>query len=484
MDVKEFQERVKDNIISIAKLKPHDKILVGVSGGADSVALLVVLARLREELDMSLEAIHVEHGLRGRESLRDQDFVKMLCEKYEVNLVCKSAGQMIRENISSHLSLEEKARDARYELIQNEAREWHRRDPQGKVYIALAHHGNDNAETIIFNMIRGTGLDGMRGIPVKRGNIIRPMLSLTRRDIEIYLSDIKQHYRTDSTNLDPSYDRNNIRLNVIPVLNEINPKAIEHINNSAILLGEVAKYIRGEARDVLEDAICSDNYAGGEIDITEIMKQPDFMQREILHLWISKYILHAKDVTAKHLYDMQSLMGKQVGRRIDIPDDYQIVRSYKGLKIVKASDEALTEGHEAEEVFVSKEQIEANESITIQCQGKTYEIKRIQGSIGANVPSLNYTKWFDYDKIRDGISIRKACEGDYIQVMSQGGTQSFAKYCKNAKIPQEMRRNIPLVCDEHHILWAVGYRISEKYKITSDTRTVLEIHAMEEKINE
>ena len=279
---------------------------------------------------MTLEAIHVEHGLRGRESLRDQEFVKMLCEKYEVNLVCKSAGQMIRDNTATHLSLEEKARDARYELIQKEAKEWHKREPEGKVYIALAHHGNDNAETIIFNMIRGTGLDGMRGIPVKRGNIIRPMLSVTRRDIEKYLSDINQHYRTDSTNMDPSYDRNNIRLNVIPVLNEINPKAVEHINNSAVLLGEVAKYIRGEARDVLEDATCSDNYAGGEIDITEIMNQPDFMQREILHLWISKYILHAKDVTAKHLYDMQSLMSKQVGRRIDIPDDYQIVRSYKG----------------------------------------------------------------------------------------------------------------------------------------------------------
>ena len=90
MDVKEFQEKVKNNIISIAKLKPHDKILVGVSGGADSVALLVVLAKLRPELDMTLEAIHVEHGLRGRESLRDQEFVKMLCEKYEVNLVCKT----------------------------------------------------------------------------------------------------------------------------------------------------------------------------------------------------------------------------------------------------------------------------------------------------------------------------------------------------------------------------------------------------------
>ena len=154
------------------------------------------------------------------------------------------------------------------------------------------------------------------------------------------------------------------------------------------------------------------------------------------------------------------------------------------MKIVKATEESGSLGADDEEIFVSKDQIDSNESITVKCQGKTYEIKKIQGSIGAKVPSLNYTKWFDYDKIRDGISIRKACEGDYIQIMSQGGTQSFAKYCKNAKIPQDKRRNIPLICDEHHILWAVGYRISEKYKITADTRTVLEIHAMEEKINE
>ncbi|MCR5145008.1 MAG: tRNA lysidine(34) synthetase TilS [Lachnospiraceae bacterium] len=484
MNTLEFQEKVKNDIQKLIKHKDGDKILVGVSGGADSVALIITLAAIKKELDVELQAIHVEHGLRGGESLRDQDYVIRLCEKLGVPLVCRSAGAMIRQNQATHLSLEEKARDARYELIRQEADKW-REVAGGRVYIALAHHGNDNVETIIFNMTRGTGIDGMRGIPKKRGNIIRPMLGMTRDDIEKYLSGLNVHYRTDSTNLDDSYDRNNIRLNVIPVLNQINPRAVEHINASAELLGEMSKYISKQAEDILAEDTYVDGLEEDEISVVEISKQPAFLQREILHLWISKYIFHAKDVSAKHLYDMAGLIDKQAGKRIDLPEDYVVTRTYKGLKIQKKSEMARTNNmEEKQETVVLKTDIERDGYLRVKHGGKSYELKIINGPFSADIPTLRYTKWLDYDKIKDSISIRNTMPGDYIQVLKEGGTQSFAKYCKNEKISQEKRQNISLVCEGNHIIWAVGYRISEKYKMDENTKRVLEIHAMEETINE
>ena len=484
MNTLEFQEKVKNDIQKLIKHKDGDKILVGVSGGADSVALIITLAAIKNELDVDLRAIHVEHGLRGSESLRDQDFVVRLCEKLGVPLVCRGAGAMIRQNLSAHLSLEEKARDARYELIRQEADKW-REAEGGRVYIALAHHGNDNVETIIFNMTRGTGIDGMRGIPKKRGNIIRPMLSMTRGDIEKYLSDLNVHYRTDSTNLDDSYDRNNIRLNVIPVLNQINPRAVEHINASAELLGEMSKYISKQAKDILAEDTYVDGLDEDEIAVVEISKQPPFLQREILHLWISKYIFHAKDVSAKNLYDLSGLINKQVGKRIDLPEGYVVTRTYNGLKIQKKSEMSGGNKHlENNEIIILKEDIDQDGYLRIKHGKKSYELKIIEGPFSADIPTLRYTKWLDYDKIKDSISIRNALPGDYIQVLKDGGTQSFAKYCKNEKISQEKRQSVPLVCEGAHIIWAVGYRISEKYKMDENTKRVLEIHVMEETINE
>ena len=178
-------------------------MFAAVSGGADSVCLLIVLNSIKDELGFDLEAIHVEHGIRGEESVDDASFVEKLCDSMNIKLHMHSvkAKEYAEEN---SMSLEEAARELRYNIFEGY---------EGK--IAIAHNMEDNAETLIFNMIRGSGIEGLTGISIKRGKYIRPLLDCSRADIEKYLSDNNQSYRTDSTNEDSTYTRNNIRHNIM-----------------------------------------------------------------------------------------------------------------------------------------------------------------------------------------------------------------------------------------------------------------------------
>ena len=206
----EMVEKAKEYIKKYELIQPRDQVILGVSGGADSVALFRVLLSIRDELELKLFVLHVEHGIRGQESIADAEFVEALCAKYGVDFECcnvDAIGTAERDGIS----VEEAARNIRYSLFEKKAREL---ELNGPVKIAVAHNANDNVETILFQMVRGTGVKGMCGIDPRRDNIIRPLLFASRNDIEEYLVELGQDHRTDSTNFDTTYDRNKIRHNI------------------------------------------------------------------------------------------------------------------------------------------------------------------------------------------------------------------------------------------------------------------------------
>lgn len=240
--------RVKDELTALTGGNPG-KITVALSGGADSVALLHMLYTLKEELSFELCACHVNHNLRGEESDRDEAFVRDLCKKLDIPLTVKNI--RVLDYIKKHESVEKCARDIRYGFFDEVC---------GGGYIATAHTASDNCETLLINIARGTALSGVCGIPRKRGNIIRPILSLTREEIEQYCKDNSLSYVTDSTNLSDDYTRNKIRHNVIPVLKEINPSLLTSITRLTRALSMDDEYLDNVARNSLEQAVLGDMY--------------------------------------------------------------------------------------------------------------------------------------------------------------------------------------------------------------------------------
>ncbi len=441
--------------------------MLGVSGGADSVALLRFFCEIREEWNLTLSCIHVEHGLRGEESLGDAAFVEQLCQQLDVPCQVVSVGAEIEAMDDTHMSLEEKARRVRYEVLEQAA--------VGE-RIALAHHRDDNVETMLFHLARGTGLDGLRGMPMQRDNIIRPFLGVGRDDIEAYLKALSQGYRVDATNIDQRYDRNKIRHKIIPSLGEVNDRAIMHMNQAAVLVGEVADYINAQAQEILAETV-----NGQSLAVQPLRDLPDFMIREVLHLFLQKFIPGAKDISASHLQSMQELLDMQVGKEVHLPKGWRVRRSYEGIQLVQPREE------EPEvvscEVVIAKEELE-EKSLSVT-YGKCELILEVKDYVSeGRIPRNNYTKWFDYDKIKKNIHIRGRRVGDYFICDNRGSTKGLKDYFINEKIPSAIRDEIPLICDDSHVMWIVGYRISEYYKVNDTTKKILEVHMIEENKNE
>ena len=222
-------------------IEKGDVILAGVSGGADSVCMLLLLIKLQKELEFYLEAVHIEHGIRGAESREDASFVKGLCEKLNIPIQMLSV-QALAYAKEQKMSIEEAARVLRYHCYEKATEQFlqdgDEQKNSSKIKISLAHHADDNAETVLFQMLRGGGIDGLTGMKPKRElkkgiDIIRPLLPVTRKEIEYFLAEEKQDYRVDSTNEDTIYSRNKIRKLIFPMLEEINTQAVAHINQSA-----------------------------------------------------------------------------------------------------------------------------------------------------------------------------------------------------------------------------------------------------------
>ncbi len=259
--------KVRATINKYNMIVSGDKVFAAVSGGADSVCLLLVLKELSDEMRFCLEVIHVEHGIRGAESIEDAKFVEDLCKKLDVR--CHIYHIDVPSYSKEHkLSTEEAARLLRYECFDK-----HTAD--GK--IAIAHNMDDNAETIVYNMVRGTGIEGIRGIKKVRGSYIRPLIECSRQDINRYLSEREQAFRTDSTNKDTDYTRNNIRHNIIPRLTDVNPGAVAHLSKLSNLQDMAVEYINKQADKIY------DKYVTGNRVAKELLNEELIIVQTVIH---------------------------------------------------------------------------------------------------------------------------------------------------------------------------------------------------------
>lgn len=247
-----MENKITDTVLRYNMLSKGDSVIAAVSGGADSIALLHALGKLREKLGIILYACHINHNLRGEESLRDENFVRNFCATMDIPLTVFSID--VKSNVEKHESIEERARKMRYSCFEELCREKNAK-------LATAHTASDNAETVFINILRGTGTKGLSGIPPVRGNIIRPILRCTREDIEHYCEKNNLEYVTDSSNLSDDYTRNKLRHRLIPLLKEFNPSLFEAVSRMTSAVYDDNIYLEQAAAAARNECAVENGYS-------------------------------------------------------------------------------------------------------------------------------------------------------------------------------------------------------------------------------
>ena len=461
-----FERQIIEYVRENSMLRPGNAVVVGVSGGADSVALLCVLVSIRDNYPgyqgLTIKAVHINHMIRGAEADRDEKFVKSLCEKLNVEfrVYKKDIPQMAAE---MHLTEEEAGRIYRYQCFEEVAKAFVKSEVRLEddgVRIAVAHNKDDLAETVLYNLVRGSSLLGLAGIKPVRGHIIRPLLMTSRNEIEEYLKEIGQGYITDSTNLETEYARNKIRLSILPALKEINEGVSEHLVNVAMDANSLGGDIKKEVeRDYYQRINLSDDK---EINIEAMKTLSSLAQGELVLGVMEKVCGRRKDITREHLQQIISLGDMESGKCVDLPYEMVAERVYDRIVIRKKDADS-----EEERSVVGK----------IETEVFNYDDD-------ISISKKEYTKMIDYDKIKNALCLRLPQPDDYIVISSEGGRKKLSRYFTGEKVERSKRGSVPVVADGDEIVWIVGFRLSERYKVTSETKRVLRIDYVAEDIKE
>lgn len=445
-------------------IKQGDRIVAGVSGGADSVCLFYVLLELRSVFDLELYVVHVNHGLRGVEADQDQAFVKELCEANGVSFtsVYKNIAQISTEE---GLTTEEAGRKVRYE-------EFYKCFYENKCNkIAIAHNKNDNAETILFHLFRGSGIRGLTGIKSVRDEIIRPLLDITRAEIEEYLAGKEADYREDASNFTMDYARNRIRLGILPLAtNTINNKVVEHITGAGNQLAEIEAYI-DQMTQIAFKRLVRKGPKGYSFQVNEFALEDIVIKKGLIREIMSRLMKGLKDLEAVHIDLILELCEKNTGKFLHLPGGMIARRGYDTLELYVSPRDT-----EKEEKIIIGEQVLNVPGIHVLSDSNIIlSTKLIKYKKNMIIPQNGCTKWFDYDKIKNTVLIRQRKSGDFIQINNQGNTKKLKQYFIDEKIPKDTRDSLPLITDGSSIMWILGHRMSEAYKVEEGTKLILEI---------
>lgn len=438
-------------------IEKNDLIVIGVSGGPDSMCLFHLLLQLQKKTPFVIEVVHVNHMIR-EEAEQEAIFVKNVCEKYRIPYKIVTT-PVIKVAKDKKISIEEAGRIVRYEAFEEMLQE-----RKGK--IAIAHNKNDSAETVLFHLFRGTGMQGLCGILPTNGKIIRPLLCFERKEIEMYLKKNQIEFCTDLSNDEDIYTRNKIRRHILPYAEkEVCENIIPHITETAEMIQEAQDFI---IKTVAKEKI----FTTKEVEEKSILiKKKEFkklhiaIQTELIREVLFEIAEYKKDISKSHILEILSLFDKQVGKKSILPYQMQALRSYKGVLIEKQKKSNVY--FQPIELQVAEMQVSSFGKIAIEI---------IEENRMDEVIEKKYTKWFDYDKILSKcLILRTRSKGDYLTINKQGNKKSLKDYMINEKISQKERERTFVIADNSHIVWVVGYRISEAYKVTKDTKKMIKI---------
>lgn len=466
-----IQQRTEEKVFSYLErhqmISPHDHVLLGVSGGADSVCLLFLLVEYARRIPLKLSVVHVDHGIRP-DAAQDAAYVETLCRERGIPFYLSKVdvrGYAEEEKCSE----EDAGRRLRYEAFYRTAQE------TGAGRIAVAHNCNDRAETMLFHLFRGSGLKGLCGIRPVRQEIIRPLLCLEREEIEDYLTEKQIPWRTDSTNGTDEYARNRIRRHILPyVEKELAQGCVAHMARTADMLAEVEDYMGQQVRKARES--CVEELEGRfELSVDGFRELHPAVQKRLLQLLAEELSPTGKDILSVHIESILRLFSGTRGRRVNLPMEMEAVRSYAKVILGKSREC----GRFPLNIFLSGEQLAQRGGCRIDLGGgEVLEFILFSAREYEEVPRKRYTKWFDCDKIKESVCVRYRETGDYLSITDGQGKvihKSLKDYMITEKIPREERASIPLLAEGSHVLWMVGGRISEYYKVDRNTKRILQV---------
>ncbi|MBQ4424447.1 MAG: tRNA lysidine(34) synthetase TilS [Lachnospiraceae bacterium] len=439
----ELKEAFEKHIEQEALLRKGDALLAALSGGSDSVCLLSLLCALREKWNWRITAFHMNHGIRGEDADGDEAFCRRFCEERNIPFI------LAREDVPAFaaeekVTLEEAGRLLRYRALKEAA------EQEGAGVIVTAHHRDDKAETVLLNLLRGSGI---RGLSSLRGRIlltdslalVRPLLTFGKEELKAWLREQGIPWREDASNADSTHARNFLRNELLPAAEKRFPAAREHIAAAAADLEEIDGYLEEEARAALQKAGVS--LPCEVLPLSLLSPLHPLLRQRLFRLFLAEGGL--KDITRPQYQAMAALPEQESGTLLNLPGGRTLLREQGGVRLTTEREAA------------------ANQAPVWKMQVFPYEK-------GSKTPQKDYTKWMDYDKISQDVCLRHRREGDYF-FLPDGKTKSLHRYFIDEKIPVGLRDGLWLFADGSHVLWIVGYRLSHAVYVTENTRTVLEI---------
>ncbi|MEP9410532.1 MAG: tRNA lysidine(34) synthetase TilS [Candidatus Brocadia sp.] len=475
MRLDKFPFRVFSTINKYRLIKPHDSIIVAVSGGPDSVALLKTLCTINstKNLHLYLLVAHLNHKLRGLSSEEDEQFVRNLSKDLSLPFIIKTADIQKIANQTKR-SVEETARMERYKFFMESAQKY------TASTVAIGHTADDNAETILHRIIRGTGILGLEGIPVKRPlahgsaiQLVRPLLFSWRREIIEYLGKERCNYRTDDSNYEPTYLRNKIRLELVPLLeNQYNP----NIKNTLIQLCQILnmnnEYLVSEAKKIVKDFAAGRRDGLYTINTHFLAKQPKILQYLALREILMNLQIPLKEITYDHYTKiLEEITRKGKGRLFQLPGKFYLWHEHGMLQFQK-------EPPGKPYIPFSKVVLQIPGTTTVYPFGQiTSEILEIQDF---SLETYKKTKTqheevFDLQRITMPISVRRRKNGDAISPLGTNGHKKLKDLFIDKKIPREEREFIPVVVMNDHPIWVIGICMDNNVKVTPETKKVLKL---------
>ncbi|MBS3767744.1 MAG: tRNA lysidine(34) synthetase TilS [Candidatus Cloacimonetes bacterium] len=435
-------------------IQRHDKLLVAVSGGIDSTVLLHLLKRIKSEYGFILLGVHINYHLRGTESEKNYRFVSRLCHGWGVPLVVQNV------EIKSG-NIENEARKIRYKIFQDLLEKYNFDK------VVVGHNKNDQAETLMLNLIRGAGIAGMKGMFPKTNSLVRPLLNFTRNEIEEYVEMKGLKYAQDSSNFNLEYDRNKIRLKILPLIEELlNPRAVEKIADSMHILQETEYFLQHYSADLFSELITKESKDSYSVQID------DLKHKGIVLFYLFKKIFAAltgteKDFYSYHYQEIKDLLGSSGSKYIQLPDYVYAIKGKNKLTFAN-SPPALWQNKTVKTIDdISRRVVFLNNYIT------TSKIKTMP--VGSFDFSDRWTCYLDFDKVEFPLKVRTRRKGDKFVPFGMEQEKKLKDFFIDEKVPRYKRDEVIIIEDQKRIIWVAGYRINHRVRITRQTKMALSI---------
>ena len=461
--VKDLVKKIKKTISRYNMLDRGNRVLVAVSGGPDSVVLLDVLDRLKESFSLDLVVAHFDHSLRPSDDDRETRFVAALAASKNLPFVTQKA---LSPPGKGSMSLEEEARDRRYEFL-DDAQKTH-----GAHKIALGHTLDDQAETVIMRLLRGSGPAGLSGIPpVRNHDIIRPLIEVTRQEIEGYIAHRNLRTITDPSNLEKHHLRNRIRLDLLPQLKTYQPRIVEILGQTAGIMRDETRWMETEAEEWIKRQVEVYETGKHSVPLKPFGELAAALQNQVIRQIIKRVQGGLRRISLRHIEAIKGLVQGRPQASLDLPDSVFVKKTYETLIFSKNREK-----QDPKETKRFQYVLAGPGVFNLDAIACTVTIEEIKGK--ALLPGDNASPWIAHlnaDRIEYPLMIRSFIPGDRFVPLGMTGHKKVKDFFIDQKIPSRVRRQLPLLCQGKDPIWICGLRLDDRFKVGPKTKNVVQV---------